>query len=166
TALDRQANRQPCQPEHRDFVPAQASSQRGGNLGEFNRAGTDRVVAKDAVRIGERYGDKGLGAAGLVILPRVATQIFIKLGGAAVEILAVVALADRLFAPDDRAVHAFARRLAAAISAGVGLGGFSNNFRTRFESRSERTMRSERFTTSRATGRILRMMNRATSSCW
>jgi len=70
----------------------------------------------------------------------------------------VVASAARLFSPDDRAAHALASRLAAEISAGVGLGGFSNRSRTRFESRPDRTIRSKRLTTSRPAGRRLRIM--------
>src|SRR5208337_3259460 len=108
---------------------------------------------------------EGLCSAGFVILSRVAAQILVELGRPGIEIPTVVALADRLFPPDDRVAHAFARRLAAAIRADVGFGGLSRSSSTRFESRSDRTIRSERFTTARATGRTFRIMKRVTSSC-
>ena len=81
-----------------------------------------------------------------------------------VEALAIVMPADRLLSPNDRARHFPARRRAAASSALVGLGGFSSSLSIRAESRSDKLIRSARSTTSRATGRAVRMMKLVRSS--
>ena len=70
-----------------------------GHPGKLDGAGADRVKASGYASAGQKHRDKRLRAAGLVVLSRVAVEVFVKREGAAVEVLAVVMPPNRLLAP-------------------------------------------------------------------
>ena len=153
------------QTEDRHVVATEISGQAGWDAGEFDRPGTDCVEPQYANRFRRGSGDKGLRTPGLVIPTRVTPEVLVKSGVTAVERPAVMVPADRFFPPVEQQGYArSARRRAAASNAGVGSGGFSSSSSTRSVSRSDRTIRSDRSTTSLAAGSALRRMKLVTSS--
>src|SRR6202043_3090976 len=117
-------DREAAQTEDRHVVAGKALFGERRRAAVFERCGTQRVETENpGGRVGQR-GDEALCTATVMVLARVALQIDVEVGIAAVEGGAIMMLCERGFRPDHRSLNpAFAARTRRAGA----FGGFSSN---------------------------------------
>jgi hypothetical protein len=92
-------DRQSPKTKHRHIVAPESFRRDHRCPAVLERGWAQRIEAKDARPIVGQRRHEAFRPAALVILPGIALQVEIEVGDAAVESLAVVAFAERLFLP-------------------------------------------------------------------
>ncbi|SPE40368.1 hypothetical protein SBA3_3730010 [Candidatus Sulfopaludibacter sp. SbA3] len=97
-----------AETKHRHFGAPELSRNGCRSFRKGNRAGADRVVAKNVCLRPRRNRDESLGTSAVVVLSRVPSQVFVQRGhsDSAVEPRPVVKARQRLLPPHQGRAHA------------------------------------------------------------
>ena len=132
-AVHAYVNSEAAQPEDGNVIAAKALFGQGWRSGIFERGRAQCLESQDARWLFRRYGDEALGSVALVVLARIALQIQIEIGIAAIESGPVMHFGDCRFFPIERRHGSRKPALAERTSFAEGAGGDSSRLKTRKE---------------------------------